>query len=139
MIAYQPGDIVTTLSRFHPCGRVVWADDTHCRVVFAGETYQIPPDDLVVISIRNNPNLRLVADKINAASEQLPPFPQALHYELSMFAWQGTITARAFADYITKVPLPVVVVALEQLLAAHMPVPRAIEQVLNMGFEFLAR
>jgi hypothetical protein len=136
MIAYQPGDIVTTLSRFHPCGRVVQANDTHCHVIFSGETYRIPADDLVVISIRNNPNLRLVTEKIDAAVEQRH-LSSAVRHGLVALTWEGTIVARALADYIGKLPQPVVTEAIATIAAAGVPLPQAVERVLNLSFQFL--
>ncbi|MGJ3254371.1 MAG: hypothetical protein ACFE0J_25050 [Elainellaceae cyanobacterium] len=137
-LTYQTGDIVAATDRFEKCGRVIDASSDGCNVNLDHKTVYIPEQHLALISIKNNPNLRLVANKINEAGQQIDGFSAMFSHEVIAFASGGSIIGRAFADYVSKIPVNILTVALDLLCQTRLPMPEAVDRVMNLNFELLS-
>lgn len=138
LLPFHVGDIVALRHQFCPCGRVLAVQGETCAVTFGSTVETLPAAELMLISFRNVPNLRLVTLKIEQAAEILPGSSNAFSYKVIAFAGGGTIAARAFADYVLKMPLEILTPALQHLSQGAGSVSEAIAQSLNLEFAFLA-
>lgn len=93
---------------------------------------------LLPISIRNTQNLRLLTHRLDPILTGLPS--ETFRSELLMFIQRGDWAARAFADYAAKIPIPILTMALENLLSAYETqasapsMATAMDKVLGLNF-----
>lgn len=140
------GDLVARIDRVEPLGQILWAEDRHYLVRQGStNTQSLRPRSvwwadrhLVLISIRNTPNLRLVTQAVDRAGAMLPHWQADFRHDLVALVSNGSVVARATADYIAKVPLDIVAIALEHLQATQCPAPEAVNRVLGINFKFLS-
>ena len=118
---------------FCPLGLIVANHGSTCTVAVGRSHQYLPTAELILISIRNNSNLRLVTARLDTA---LAALPCAVKHQLLTFTQQGDWAARAFADYATKIPEPILSTALAHLCeaAAGVTVTAAMDQVLGLNF-----
>lgn len=134
---YSSGDLVVSKTGFKKCGRVLQSVDGTCDVLMDGLTVAIPTSDLMLISVRNIPNLRLINQKVTAAASALTD-ADSLGHAIMGYLGGGTVVSRAFADYILKVSPGVLAQCLTQIQHTNADIPHAIDQVLGLNFQFIS-
>lgn len=134
---YSPGDLVVSKKGFQKCGRVIQSVDGMCHVLMDGLTVAVPTADLMLISVRNIPNLRLINQKVTDASSALAN-ADSLGHAIMGYLGGGTVVSRAFADYILKVSPGILAQCLTQIHHANADIPHAIDQVLGLNFQFIS-
>ncbi|MGF1496373.1 MAG: hypothetical protein ACFB8W_06055 [Elainellaceae cyanobacterium] len=137
---YRRGDIVAATHQFEKCGCVVEAEGDRYLVDIGQTVIPLREEDLTLISIKNNANQRLVAEKLElAGGDRISP---EVCQSVLDFTLSGTVAARAFADYVIKIPQPILVTCLDriQALAQTCPqsMPDTISAVLNINFRLLS-
>lgn len=134
---YSPGDLVVQRQHFDKVGRVVEAQGGICQVVAGGQTQTYANEELILISVKNIPNLRLIGQKITDAETALGG-KIGLGQEILGYLGSGSVVSRAFADYILKVPPNLLPQCLEALQQTNLPIPDAIDQVLGLNFRLIS-
>ena len=124
-------------TNFNQCGRVTQSIDGMCQVLINGGMVELPTPDLTLISVRNIPNLRLVNQKITDATSGLPD-ADSFGHAIMGYVGGGSVVSRAFADYILKVPHPILVECLTHLQQTNADIPHGIDQVLGLNFKFVS-
>lgn len=135
--AYSPGDLVAQQHRFSPCGHVVDAQDGMCQVLFGNHSLSLPEDELILISVKNIPNLRLIEQKITEAESNLADQTK-LGHSIMGYLGGGSVVSRAFADYLLKVPLDILMQCLRSLSSLGKDIPEGIDDVLNLNFRLIS-
>jgi hypothetical protein len=138
--AYSPGDLVAQQDVFAPCGRVITSQNGCCEVWFGDRTLTMPEENLILISVKNIPNLRLIEQKI--ANTELTcsgrSRPSSIGQSIMAYLGGGSVVSRAFADYILKISPDILAQCLSQLSATGKEVPDAIQEVLGLNFRFIS-
>ena len=134
---YSQGDLVLIKNHFQKCGRVIKSVDGMCHVLMGSEVVVLPTPDLTLISVRNIPNLRLVNQKITDATSGLPD-ADSFGHAIMGYLGGGSVVSLAFADYILKVPHPILVECLTHLQQTNADIPHGIDQVLGLNFAFVS-
>ena len=134
---YSQGDLVFRKGDFGQCGRVIESVNGICRVLIGETVVELATPELSLISVRNIPNLRLVNQKVTDATSGLPD-ADGFGHAIMGYLGGGTVVSRAFADYILKVPHPILVECLSRLQQTHADIPHGIDQVLGLNFGFVS-
>ncbi|MEB3355626.1 MAG: hypothetical protein VKK04_02685 [Synechococcales bacterium] len=137
---YRRGDIVAATHRFEKCGCVLETEGDRYLVDIGQTVIPLREDEMLLVSIKNIANQRLVAERLEeVGGDRLSP---DVRQSLLDFTLSGTIAARAFADYVIKVPHPILATCLDkiQALAQTCPqsMPDTISAVLNINFRLLS-
>lgn len=123
---------------FSKVGRVTEPSSEGCQVLMDGQAViTIPSQDLLLISVRNIPNLRLVNQRITDATATLSDV-DGLRHAIMGYLGGGSVVSRAFADYILKAPLPILEQCLSALHTTQADIPHAIAQVLGLTFQLVS-
>ncbi|MEM9218689.1 MAG: hypothetical protein AAGD25_30650 [Cyanobacteria bacterium P01_F01_bin.150] len=133
---YSQGDLVFQKHVFGKCGRVIESAEGACRVSLGGDILNFPTPDLILISVRNIPNLRLVNQKVINALAGAPDDP--IGHSIMGYVGGGSVVSRAFADYIIKAPHPILIECLARLQKTRADIPHGIDQVLGLNFAFVS-
>jgi len=134
---YSRGDIVVQQQKFDRCGLVLESAEGMCQVKMGNRVLTLPEDTLILISVKNIPNLRLIGQKITEAHAALPD-DTGLDHLLIGYMGGGSVTSRALADYILKVPHKTLVECLREIHRTGLEIPEAIEQVLGLNFRLIS-
>ena len=138
---YQTGDLVAWTGGFEKLGQVISPMESgasgRCTVKCGDGLMDYPEGELLLVSIRNNANFRLLTLKLDDAlgAERTD---SAFRHELVTFARSGSLVARAFADYATKIPQPILQDVVVRLAQSSAPtIESAVEQVLGLNFALI--
>ncbi|MEL6320516.1 MAG: hypothetical protein AAFQ57_07665 [Cyanobacteria bacterium J06626_14] len=135
--AYSSGDLVAHHHDFAPCGRVITSQDGCCDVQFGDRIVTLPEKNLILISVKNIPNLRLIEQKITAVESALDGQSQ-VGQSIMAYLGGGSVVSRAFADYILKISPDILAQCLKNLSATKKDIPDALQDVLGLTFRFIS-
>ena len=134
---YSSGDLVVQRHSFSKAARVINSHQGQCQIMREGATVTLPESDLLLISVRNIPNLRLIGQKIAAAATSAPD-ASGLDHSIMSYLGAGSVVSRAFADYILKISPDILVTCLTALHQTRADIPHAIDQVLGLNFSLIS-
>ncbi|MGK7888032.1 MAG: hypothetical protein AB4042_01770 [Leptolyngbyaceae cyanobacterium] len=134
---YSQGDLVAHKYVFRKCGRVIESTAEGCLVWADGEAIAIPDNELILISVRNIPNLRLISEKVRQA-QTTAQLDQNLVHAVIAYVGSGTVVSLAFADYCLKIPADLLSQCLEKIAHTGCAIEQAVESVLGLSFALIS-
>jgi len=134
---YTPGDLVVSKRAFGKCGCVVSAQGDRCLVRTDGQSVSISDNELLLLSVRNIPNLRLAAEKVWQAQATVSA-DASIGHSVMAYLSSGTVVSRAFADYVLKIAPDILAECLREMDRIGCNAEKAVELVLGLNFDLVS-
>jgi hypothetical protein len=137
MARYQLGDSVAVINKFSRCGKIVAIDKKGYKVDSGKDVVFYYEKDIVLISDINTPNINEVMTKIDNTVGEESWFTDDFSKSIKDYIENNSGVARAFCDYVAKVPENVLASCLKAIKDSRLKLPESISINLNININLI--